>query len=283
MIDLHMHTVYSDGASQPEDLVRAAVEQGLEAIAVTDHDNTESLSLVQAAAEGSTMEIIPGIEINTSWKGQEVHVLGYYIDPKHKSLTSIIDRHREARVYQIKKMVELLNTHGKLSLTYDDVFGRARSEGAVGRPHVAQAIVEKGGAASIGDAFKKFLSPNTPTYFRRDTASPHEAVEAIYDSGGIPVIAHPGDMVIIEELVKDLMNYGLRGLEAYHRSHSPAVIEFHCTLAEKYGLIVTGGTDFHGPAESYPNTLGRLHMPSFVYDELKNERQRLSMSAFKAS
>jgi predicted metal-dependent phosphoesterase TrpH len=283
MIDLHMHTVFSDGASQPEDLVQGALAHGLEAIAITDHDNVESFDRACAAAEGTPLTLIPGIEINTSWKSQEVHILGYYIDREHSDLCAIIEKHRESRIQQLKKMVELIRAKTRSSLTFDDVISRVREDGSVGRPHVAQALLEKGVVSSIGEAFGKYLSSNAPTYYRRETAPPHEAVEAIYESGGIPVIAHPGDMVIIEELVKDLMNYGLRGLEAYHRSHSPAVIEFHCSLAEKYDLIVTGGTDFHGAGDTYVNTLSRFFMPNTVYSGLKAEHKRLGMSAIKAS
>jgi predicted metal-dependent phosphoesterase TrpH len=148
---------------------------------------------------------------------------------------------------------------------------------------VAKAIVEKGGAATISDAFKKYLVPSAPTYHRRDTVTPHDAVEAIYEAGGIAVIAHPGDMEIIEALSTDLINYGLRGLEAYHRSHSSVEIEFHCSLAERLGLIVTGGTDFHNTADVYANALGRLHLPDWIYPELKKEKQRLDMCSIKAS
>jgi predicted metal-dependent phosphoesterase TrpH len=283
MIDLHMHTVFSDGASQPEDLVKGALEIGLQAIAITDHDNTESLARAQEAAKDTSLTIIPGIEVNTSWNGQEIHILGYYIDPENRELINIIKKHRDARIRQIKTMVEQIRKKAKITLSFDDVMAHSRSEGSLGRPHVAQAIVDKGGAATIGEAFAKYLNPKASTYVRRETVSPHEAVEAIYECDGIAVIAHPGDMVIIEDLVKDLMNYGLRGLEAYHKSHSPAVIEFHCSLAEKYNLVVTGGTDYHGPGDSYVNSLARFFMPESVYDELKAERQRLTMSAFKAS
>lgn len=283
MIDLHMHTIYSDGASLPEELVKGAVEHGLEAIAITDHDNTESLSFALEAAKDTTLEIIPGIEINTSWKKTEIHVLGYYIDPYNKDLRKVIDYHRDSRISQIQRMVEKIREKTKIDITFEEVLAHSRNDGSLGRPHVAQTLLEKGGVTTIGEAFGKYLSPNTSTYVRRETATPHEAVEAIYESGGIPVIAHPNDMVIIEELVTDLMNYGLRGLEAYHRSHSPAAIEFHCSLAEKYDLIVTGGTDFHGAGDMYVNTLGRFFMPDTVFKDLKAEHKRLGLSAVKAS
>lgn len=283
MIDLHMHTVYSDGASEPEALIQALAAQNLEAFAVTDHDNTESLPVVRQAAEGTGMTVIPGIEINTYWKDREVHVLGYFIDPEDDYLQEVIDAHRNHRVDQMKGFAQKLKKLARLDISYDDIAARAMSVGVMGRPHVAQVIMDKGGAANIGEAFSKYLSKDSPTYVRRETVTPHEAVEAIYESGGIPVIAHPKDMEGIEALAKDLMNYGLRGLEAYHRGHSPAHIEFHCTLAEKLGLIVTGGTDFHGLPEVYEKSLQRLCMPDTVYADLQKERDHRAQSMFKAS
>lgn len=283
MIDLHMHTTFSDGSISPEELVAMALEQGLEAVAITDHDNTQSYLLAVEAAKDTGMEIIPGIEINTWWKGHEVHILGYYIDPNNDYLQEVCQEHNCARQEQMQHFVQLIRNEGKVRITVEDIQAYSRPGGTLGRPHVAKAIVEKGAATNISDAFRKFLVPTAPTYHRRTTVSPHEAVEAIYDSGGIAVIAHPGDMEIIEELAKDLMQYGLRGIEAYHRSHSPAEIEFHCSLAERLGLIVTGGTDFHGTVDVYPQALSRLHLPDWVYTELKNEKQRLERKSFKAS
>ena len=288
MIDLHMHTVFSDGSVLPEDLVQLALDNKLEAIAITDHDTTQSLCHAQKAAaeraiEGQPLEIIPGIELNTVWKEKEVHILGYYIDPENSSLQAVINAHRESRVIQMQEMAQKLKIKGKLNISFEDIVRQASETGTIGRPHVAKAIVEKGGAGTISQAFSKYLNPKSETYVRRKTVPPHEAVEAIYESGGIAVIAHPGDMEIVEELAEDLMNYGLRGLEAYHRSHSPALIEFHCSLAEKLGLIVTGGTDFHGLVEAYGKALERVHLPPAVYRELHAERKSLQMSAFKAS
>jgi predicted metal-dependent phosphoesterase TrpH len=283
MIDLHMHTIFSDGSVLPEDLVQLALDNNLEAIAITDHDTTESLPYARAAAEGKPLEIIPGIEVNTVWKEKEIHILGYYIDPDDDALQDVIRHHRDSRVVQIQEMAQKLKAKARINICFEDIVEQASDTGTIGRPHVAKAIVAKGGAATISQAFSKFLNPKCETYVRRKTVPPHEAVEAIYESGGIAVIAHPGDMEIIEELAEDLMNYGLRGLEAYHRSHSPALIEFHCTLAEKLGLIVTGGTDFHGTVDAYSKALERVHMPPAVYRELHAEHKRLQMSAFKAS
>lgn len=283
MLDLHLHTTYSDGASPTEDIIRQAIAYGLKAIAITDHDNTASYPLACRVAEGSGMEVIPGIEINTVWKDKEIHILGYYINPADARIQDITRRHRQARIFQIQEIACRLKSKAKLNISFEDIQHHSRPEGTLGRPHVAQAIVAKGGASTISEAFQRFLNPKAPTYLRRETVTPHEAVEAIYESGGIPVIAHPGDMEKIEDLVVELMNYGLRGLEAYHKSHSPATIEFHCTLAEKYGLIVTGGTDFHGGADSYTNALSRLKMPAHIYDSLKKEKAQLAQASYRLS
>lgn len=286
MIDLHMHTVFSDGASQPEELVAACAAQNLEAIAVTDHDTTESLIHIQKAADNTGLRIIPGIEINTVWhyngNHKEVHILGYFIDPNGDLLQEIIKKHQASRVVQLSEMAEKIRDKARIKLTFEDILAHS-GQGTIGRPHVAKAIVEKGGAPSISDAFSRYLNPAASTYVRRQTAPPHEAVEAIYESGGIAVIAHPGEMEGIEILTKELMEYGLGGLEAYHKSHSPGVIEFHCSLAEELGLIVTGGTDFHGTGEAYAKALERVHMPPYVYEELQAEYTRRQKSMFKAS
>lgn len=283
MIDLHMHTTFSDGSISPEELVAMAVENGVKVIAITDHDNTHSFEGAVEAAKGQDLELIPGIEINTHYEGHEVHVLGYYIDMSNEYLQEVCQEHNCERHNQIQELVQKVQKETKTNLSFNDVVSFSRENGTIGRPHVAKALVKKGAAGNISEAFRKFLVPAAPTYVRRKTVRPHEAVEAITDAGGLAVIAHPGDMPIIEELSKDLMNYGLAGLEAYHRSHSPAIIEFHCTLAERLGLIVTGGTDFHGEAQHYPNALKQLHVPDWVYEQMKSEHDRRRRASVKAS
>jgi 3',5'-nucleoside bisphosphate phosphatase len=283
MFDFHCHTVYSDGAAQPEALVNAAISSGVKAMAITDHDTTRSYALAKAAVEAANadLELIPGIEINTVWKDHEVHVLGYFIDPTDPQLQALIQRHQQARKAQMKLICKKLQKKTKSTLSFEDVCRVAGPTASLGRPHMAQALVKLGVANTIGEAFQKYLMPHCPTYERRETATPHEAVEAIYDSGGIPVIAHPGEMPDMENLVQDLMNFGLRGLEAYHRSHSPALIELHASLAERYGLIVTGGTDFHGVADNYSPALNRLYMPPHIYDGLKQDKANRSKTSIR--
>ncbi|MCA9789437.1 MAG: PHP domain-containing protein [Cyanobacteria bacterium HKST-UBA06] len=283
MIDLHMHTTFSDGSITPAEVVQMAVDNGIKVIAITDHDNTRSYAEAVEAAQGKDLVVIPGIEINTYWQDYEVHILGYFINPDDELLQDVCQKHNQQRGVQMREMMALIKTHGNIGLDLDDIKETSREGGTLGRPHVARALVKKGGAANMSEAFRKYLLPKCPTYFRRQTVTPHEAVEAIYESGGVAVIAHPGDMPIIRDLAQDLMNYGLRGLEAYHKSHSPGEIEFHCSLAEELGLIVTGGTDFHGTVDAYPTALKRLHVPDWVFEKLKLEKQRIDMASIKAS
>lgn len=285
MIDLHLHTTFSDGASRAQDVVLEAAAFGLEAIAITDHDTTASWPVVQEAARETSLTLIPGIEINTVWRegDSEVHILGYGFDASNEALQALLARHRQARLEQIARMTELIRAKTGASLDFEDVRARSSSDGSLGRPHLAQTLVAVGIVSTIGDAFDRYLNRRCATYAPRQTASPHEAVEAITEAGGMAVVAHPGDIERLETLTVELMDGGLAGLEAYHRSHRPATIEYLCSLAEKYGLIVTGGTDFHGEATHYQGALSRLVTPSYVYQEFQAERQRRQKAAFKVS
>lgn len=268
IIDLHMHTVYSDGASEPEQLAKAVISTGLKAFAVTDHDTTASFDRLAAAVQEADIALIPGIEINTHYNQKEIHVLGYFIDRENDMIREVIDIHRKARVQQAEAVIQKLRRVARVNVTFEDVQRQAHKDGCIGRPHIAKAIVQKGGAGNISEAFKKYLNYQSPTYLGRKTVTPHEAVEAIYESGGIPVIAHPGETPGIEDLTEELMGYGLMGLEAYHKSHSHLLMKFYSDLAKRLGLIVTGGTDYHGLPEKYPMVLNRLMMPLSVKDNL---------------
>jgi len=283
--DLHLHTTFSDGNSEAEDLINEAVNFGLKAIAITDHDNTASYPHAVKAAQDKDIEVIPGIEINTVWEegDVEIHVLGFYIDRDHPLLVKVMNQHQQARHKHMADFATKLRQQAGIDISYEEIQEKAGHCVSLGRPHIANLLVAKGKVASINEAFNKYLNRKSETYVRKKTASPHEAVEAIYESGGIPVIAHPGETPRIEELVVELIDYGLRGLEAYHRSHTPGIIAYHCTLAEQYDLIVTGGTDYHGTADGYQGALSRLHTPDWVLDELRKERDRRQQVKFKVS
>lgn len=277
--DLHIHTAYSDGAFTPEKVVDTAIEAGLEAIALTDHDNVLSYNIAKKYAEDKPIEIIPGVEINTLYKGYEVHILGYFMDLNNSDFQKLIKNQQQARIKQTKEIIELLNKKAGIKITFDSIVKQVAEGGSIGRPHIAKAVANAGGASSVIEAYNKYINDNSNVYVQRKTVSPFDAVEVIYDAGGIPVFAHPFDVDIAEQLVKEMINFGLRGLEVYHRKHSPAIVEYFAAMAEKYGLIITGGSDFHAPN---PNNgtiiMGKNFIPDWIYDELVKEKRRMDLA-----
>ncbi|MEI8388495.1 MAG: PHP domain-containing protein [bacterium] len=285
-LDLHTHSVYSDGSLTPEEIVDVTINLGLAAVSITDHDNILAYEYARSHAEmrsketGNTqLEIIPGIEINTMHEKQEVHILGYYINSANKQMQDLIAYQQHVRIQQTIEIVKKLKDEAKINIKLEDVTSLVKEGGSVGRPHIAKAIVNAGGVSNMIEAYRRYICDNSPTYVKRKTVSPFEAVETIYESGGIPVVAHPCDLNGAEDLIKELMNYGLRGVEVYHRKHSPAIIEYYSSIAEKYKLIMTGGSDCHGPRPNGQLVLGKVHVPAWVLTELKKEKSRLEIAA----
>lgn len=285
-IDLHIHTTYSDGAFSPEKVVETALEVGLQAISITDHDNILSYSIASAHAQkiaeetkSKPLEIIRGVEINTNYKNYEIHILGYLMDFENADFQEMLNTQQQARITQTKEIVQLLRKKEGMPVNFEDIRNLVAQNGSIGRPHIAKAITLAGGTKNVIEAYNKFINDDSPVYIKRKTVSPHEAVECIYDAGGIPVFAHPFDVDIAEALTKDLMNYGLRGIEAYHRKHSPAMVEYYSSIAEKYGLIVTGGSDFHAPnLNNGQIIMGKNFIPEWIYDQLIEEKNRLDLA-----
>ncbi len=280
-VDLHIHTLYSDGAFSPELVVDTAIDCGLNVIALTDHDNILSYDIAQKYIKehDKKLEIVQGVEINTIYKDYEVHILGYFMDTSNSDFQEMIKFQQNARIYQAKEMTALLNKKAGIRIKFDDIKKLVAPEGSIGRPHIARAITNAGGTGSVAEAYSKYINDESPVYVKRKTVSPHDACEVIYDAGGIPVFAHPIDVDIADSLAKELMNYGLRGIEAYHRKHSPAVVEYYSSFAEEYGLIITGGSDFHAPSVNHGTiVMGKNFVPSWVYDELLKEKKRLEIS-----
>lgn len=279
-IDLHIHTTYSDGAFSPEQVVDTALECNLDVIALTDHDNilSHKIAYDYVNKNGYKLEIIPGVEINTIYKGYEVHILGYFMDAANPDFVKLLKEQQQARINQTRQIVELLNKKAGIRVKFEDIKALVAPGGSIGRPHIARAITSAGGVANVMEAYSKYINDSSPVYVTRKTVSPHDAVEIIYDAGGIPVFAHPIDVDISEKLIKELTGFGLRGIEAYHRKHSPAVVEYFSSLAEKFGLIITGGSDFHAPSVNHGAILmGKNFVPSWVYDELIKEKKRMEM------
>ena len=280
--DFHIHTYYSDGVFSPEKIVDLAVEAGLEVISLTDHDNVLSYNVANEhlnKKKDVDFKIIPGIEVNTIYKDYEVHILGYFPDVTKTDFKTMLKTQQMARIKQTKEILRLLAKKEGIKIAFEDVKEMVAEGGSIGRPHIAKAITNAGGTNNVMEAYSKYIHKDSPVYIERKTVSPFDAVEVIYDSGGIPVIAHPYDIDIAEKLIKELMNCGLRGIEAYHRKHSPAIIEYFSTLAENLGLIVTGGSDFHAPNPVTGQiVMGKNFIPDWVYDKLVEEKRRLDMA-----
>ena len=280
-IDLHIHTTYSDGMLSPEQIVDTAVDCGLDVIALTDHDNVLSYKVACDYLENKkiNLEIIPGVEINTIYKGFEVHILGYFMDEKNSDFIEMLKFQQKARIEQTHQIIKLLAKKQGLKIRFEDIQKLVAPLGSIGRPHIARAITNSGGTVNVMDAYAKFINNNSDVYVERKTVSPHDAVEVISEAGGIPVFAHPIDVDIADDLTCELVSYGLRGIEAYHRKHSPAAVEHFSTLAEKYGLIVTGGSDFHAPSLNHGTILmGKNFVPDWVYDKLIIEKKRIDLA-----
>ena len=282
-IDLHVHTLYSDGVYSPEKIVDTAIDVGLQAISLTDHDNVLSYQVAQDYIKeknlADKLEIIRGVEINTLYKNYEVHILGYFMDCDNSDFQNLLKTQQQARVAQTKEIITLLAKKEGIRIKYDDIQRQVAPGGSIGRPHIAKAIANAGGTSNVIEAYAKYINDSSPVYVPRKTVSPYDAVEVIYGAGGVPVIAHPYDIDIAEKLIKNLMTCGLRGIEAYHRKHSPACVEYFSSMAEELGLIVTGGSDFHAPNSLNGQVvLGKNFVPEWIYDKLVQEKKMMDMA-----
>lgn len=279
--DFHIHTYFSDGAFSPEKVVDAAIDAGLQVIALTDHDNVLSypVAIDYIKNNNKNLEVIQGVEINTLYKNYEVHILGYLMNTNNEDFKTLLKTQQAARIEQVNEIITLLAKKEGIKIKFEDIKKQVAEGGSIGRPHIAKAITNAGGTNSVIEAYAKYIHNDSPVYVPRKTVSPQDAVEIIYEAGGIPVIAHPHDIDIAEDLIKDLMTHGLRGVEAYHRKHSPACVEYFSSIAENLGLIVTGGSDFHAPnMVNGQIILGKNFVPEWVYDKLIEEKKRIDMA-----
>jgi predicted metal-dependent phosphoesterase TrpH len=265
-VDLHSHTTASDGALTPRELVRLAARQRVRVLAVTDHDSTDGLPDALAEAASLGVEIVPGLEINCDVPGAEIHVLGYYVDWRAGWFQDFLREQRAERTARVHRIVERLTELG-MPLTAAEVFAICK-EGSPGRPHIAQAMVERGYVKSLREAFDRWLHAGGPANVPRRRLTPVEAVAVIRRAGGVPVLAHPG-LAGRDEMIPELVDAGLAGIETYYPEHSAGQIQAYRDLCRRLGLVATGGSDYHGPHTGRATTVGTPHIPLEVWEELK--------------
>lgn len=275
-VDLHTHTTVSDGRLSPEALVRRAHAGGVRCLAVTDHDNTDGLAAARATAEELRVELIPGIELSTDLGNQSVHILGYFLRYEDPSFQEWLLPMRDDRLSRARAMVQRLGELG-YPVAYERVLEIA-GEGSVGRPHVAQALLEAGHVASIGEAFDRFIADGGPAYVERMKLTPAEAIAQIHRYGGVAAIAHPCDVGDVEGLVASLAAAGLDGIETFYQGYGPQRIEFLSALARHYHLVPTGGSDYHGfpmgDAQAVDNEPGAVYVPEDTVERLRDRAAR---------
>jgi predicted metal-dependent phosphoesterase TrpH len=268
-LDLHAHSTASDGELSPAELVRLAVDRGLSTLALTDHDTTEGIDAARRAAAGTPLELIPGVELSADVPHAEVHVLGYYIDWHTARFQAMLDRFREGRFGRAEKMTRKLAALGA-PISFQRVKEIA-GEASIGRPHVAQALVEAGHVATIAEAFDRYIGRNGPAYVERFRLTPEDAVGLILDAGGVPVLAHPRE---VTDYIAPLVKAGLLGLEAYYNGYDDATRSLLAHLAKQHGLIATGGSDFHGLNKmAHMSGLGEVDIPPNVVSRLREKAE----------
>jgi len=274
MIDLHIHTIYSDGTYTPEEVVRKASKLGLVAISITDHDSVDGLEEAISAAEGSGVEVVPGVEMSTDVGEDEMHILGYYFDWKDADFLSQLKEFQAARARRNQKLVKKLEALG-MKINYDELEGLA-PQGVISRLHIARLMVRKGYVPSIGAAFEEWLNSGRPAYVEKMKVSPFQIVQLILKVGGIPVLAHPY-LSKRDDLIPALVKVGLKGIEVYHSAHSARVSEHYLKIAQKYHLLITGGSDCHGEAKDEV-LMGKVKVPASLLAELNKAKEKMRCS-----
>ncbi len=274
--DMHTHSVHSDGTTTIEHNVREAVALGLEGLAVTDHDTMAGCDEAFDAADGTGLQIVPGTEFSAEHEGWSVHVLGFWIDAADDALTSELDRLRNERVHRARAIVERFVALG-IDVSFDRV-QQIAGAAPVGRPHIAQAVVEAGGAADTREVFDRYLADGGPANVPKHAVDPCRAVELLRGAGGVAVLAHPGlyaqregQAGISTDVIEAMAGVGLVGIEAEHPDHTSVQRAHYGDVARALGLVVTAGSDYHGEAKD--NRLGSATTSREAVERLQAHRR----------
>jgi predicted metal-dependent phosphoesterase TrpH len=268
LIDLHTHTTASDGRCTPDELVARAAAAGVTTIAVTDHDTVAGCPAARCACEAGGLAFVPGIEITAIRAGADVHILGYFIDTGSSRLLEFLAAQRRLRIDRVREMIDRLALHG-ITLDADAIVkpGVDDSSKAVGRPWIARALVAGGHASTTDEAFDRWLARGRPAFVPRAGAPAAEVIERIHEAGGLASLAHPA-LLGCDECISEFAAAGLDGLEVYHSEHAPDDTRRYLEAAARHGLLVTGGSDFHGDPSHGPPQPGAVALPSDDFERL---------------
>jgi len=270
--DLHLHTAFSDGTYTPLELVRQAQRLGFSTVALTDHDTVEGCRPTAAACQAAGIEFIAGTELTAEQDGHEIHILGYCVDTENDKLLAEIGKFQNVRQSRIREMVARLNRLN-VPLAADAVFELANCR-SPGRPHVARALVDAGLVNSLDEAFDRFLKKNRPAWVPKFKMSAAHAIELIHQAGGVAVMAHPG-LNRTDEVIPVMVQAGLDGIECFHTKHSTATSDYYLEIADRYQLLITGGSDCHGRSKGKP-VMGSVRLPYEHVERLKARAADLS-------
>ncbi|WP_433939122.1 PHP domain-containing protein [Paenibacillus lautus] len=278
--DLHSHTQASDGMNTPSENVQLAYERGLGALAITDHDTVAGIEEALQAGERLNIIVVPGVEISTMAGGTDIHVLGYYVDHRDPVFLDRLTALRRTREKRNEKILAKLRELG-IELTMEEVIAvlgrQLEPDESIGRPHIADALVHKGHALDLRDAFDRYLAQGAAGYVPQPRIHPKEACEWIREAGGVPVLAHPGlygDDALVRTVIEES---GFKGIEVYHSDHGVSEEERYLAMAEEYGFIVTAGSDYHGQRQGqvFHGDIGSRQVSTQVLDQLQQARARI--------
>lgn len=275
LIDLHTHSTASDGSMTPRELIRHAKENGLSALALTDHDTVEGIEDAMDEGKRLDLEVVAGIEISVEYR-PEMHILGYFFGDSYKNAVEVVDSLVKSRNERNPKIIKKLNEMG-FDITMDEVEKEALGN-IIARPHMAKVLMKKGYVKSTADAFEKYLGFGKPAYFPKNKLTPEDGIKAIINAGGIPVLAHPIFLYLgwgqLDELLAELVSYGLKGIETYYVENKGDDTGKILRLAIKHNLLPTGGSDFHGsfkPDIEIGRGHGGLKVPYELLEKMKRE------------
>jgi len=278
--DLHLHTSASDGRLEPRELVGLAVKVGLDVIAITDHDSIDGVAPAIAAAQAyPSLTVIPGVELSTDVPRGEVHILGYFMDYTDVNLTATLDGLRDSRKGRAIRMIAKLRDLG-MEVQWRRVEELVQG-GSVGRPHIAQAMLEAGHISSLREAFDKYIGRNGPAYAEREKMTPAESVRLILNARGLPVLAHPVDIEDLDILLPELIKAGLVGIEVFYTKYTPETMSRLLTIAQQHKLIATGGTDYHHFEDGKEDSMGTVFIPSQSVEQLFSLADKRNLELIK--